>query len=169
MAEAEIELQANTGEEREPRLYELGYHLLSVVAEESVSEEVGTLKDLIEKHKGVVASDQMPRATNLAYSMSKIINGKRKYFDTALFGWIKFHMPPASALELKEELKHNKSILRSILIRTMQEKDSTAKKMTFLKPKYAVSSQTIVEKKKKPEKALSEAELDKTIEELVAE
>lgn len=168
MAEIDTELQENT-EDKEARLYELGYHLLSTLSEEEIPQEVGILKDGIEKYRGVVVSDQMPRSMSLAYSMSKIIGQKRKYFDTALFGWIKFHMSPKDLLEFDKELKHNKHILRFILVKTVQEKPPSIKKMTFLKSKRTIGPTTKEQKVRKPEKQLSEEELDKTIEELVGE
>ena len=41
------ELQANIADE-EPRLYEVGYHLLPTVAEEETPEEVSRIKEAIE-------------------------------------------------------------------------------------------------------------------------
>ncbi len=170
MTEADTELQAHEEMEYEARLYELGYHLLPTLSEETLPEEVGALKDGIEKHRGVVVSDQSPRVFTLAYSIAKIINEKRKYFDTAFFGWIKFRMTPPQALEFNKELKHNKNILRYILIKTNIEKAPTLKKMVFLKERRAEDNKkSVTEKKTTPEKVLSEEELDKTIEELIVE
>ncbi|MDP3726613.1 MAG: 30S ribosomal protein S6 [bacterium] len=167
MAEIDIELEANQDEKREPRLYELGYHLLSILPEESVPEEVGKIKDLIEKLGGIIVTDHMPQTMSLAYPIPKIVSEKRKYFDTALFGWIKFKIEPFSALELQKNLRDNKNILRFIIIKTVEEKAPSPKKMTFLKPKEATRPKPATEKKKKSETLLSEEELEKTIEELV--
>ncbi|MBI2047960.1 MAG: 30S ribosomal protein S6 [Parcubacteria group bacterium] len=169
MIEADKELEAHTNEESEPQLYELGYHFLPTLTEETLPEEVGKLKDRIEKHGGIVVTDQMPRVLTLAYSISKVINEKRKYFDTALFAWIKFRMTPANVLEFEKELRHNKNILRFIVTKTTQEKAVSLKKMVFLKEKRAPRLKRPLEKKKEPTKVLSEAELDKTIEELIVE
>ncbi|MAG12788.1 hypothetical protein CL630_03180 [bacterium] len=166
MTEVDIELQENI-DDKEPRLYELGYHLLPTLSEEEIPQEVGVLKDGIEKHSGAMVSDQMPRVMSLAYSMSKIMGQKRKYFDTALFGWIKFQMSPKDLLEFDKELKHNKHILRFILVKIAREKLPSVKKMTFLKPKQPTGRITKEQKVQKPGKQLSEEELDKTIEELV--
>jgi len=168
MVEVDIELQENT-EDKEPRLYELGYHLLPTLSEEEIPQEVGNIKDGIEKHSGAIVSDQMPRVMSLAYSMSKIVDQKRKYFDTAFFGWVKFHMSPKSLLEFDKELKHNKHILRFILVKTVRDKLPSAKKMTFLKSKQATDRVTKEQKVRKLGKQLSEEELDKTIEELIVE
>lgn len=170
MAELDTELDANEEEKRESRLYELGYHLLPILSEETVPEESGKIKDLVEKNGGVIASDHMPQQMSLAYPIPKIVAEKRKYFDTALFGWIKFRAVPMSVLELHKKLKDNKNILRFILIKTAEERAVSPKKMTFLKPQEAtVRPKTMIEKKKKTEKILSEEELEKTIEELIAE
>ncbi|MBI2108901.1 MAG: 30S ribosomal protein S6 [Parcubacteria group bacterium] len=170
MTEADKELEANiTNDGTDPQLYELGYHFLPTLTEESLPEEVGKLKDFVEKRKGMVVSDQMPRPITLAYSIPKMIEEKRKYFDTALFGWIKFKMPSIDAVALEKELRHNKNILRFILIKTTEEKAVPLKKMIFLKDKRPIRTKKPSEKKKEPEKVLSEAELDKTIEELMVE
>ena len=169
MIEVDKELEAHTSEESEPQLYELGYHFLPTLTEETIPEEVGKLKDRIEKHGGIAVSDQMPRMLTLAYSISKVISEKRKYFDTALFGWIKFRMTPAGILEFEKELRQNKNILRFILMKTTQEKAMSPKKMVFLKQKRAPRLKRPLEKKKEPTKVLSEAELDKAVEELIVE
>mgnify|MGYP001612613629 FL=1 len=169
MTDIDKELEANAAEEKEPRLYELGYHFLPTLTEEVVPEEAGKLKDCIEKHKGIVTSDQMPRSILLAYSISKTVNEKRKYFDTALFGWIKFRMTPALALELEKELRQNKNILRFILVKTTEERALSPRRMAFLKEKPTPRMRKTTPAKKEPAPVLSEEELEKTIEGLIVE
>lgn len=164
MATDDKELEYSGGEE--PRLYEVGYHLLPTVAEESLLEEALKIKDAIGKHSGLIVSDQAPRHVLLAYSIPKVISERRKHFDTAFFGWVRFRMSPSELLELKEELRHNKNILRFILIQA-EDIVVPVKRMTFLKEKpMATSAET---KKEKAGVVLSEEELDKTIEELVTD
>lgn len=169
MTESDKELEATEEVAQEPRLYELGYHIVPTVTGDVVPEEVNKLKDFIEKSGGVISADHMPQQMSLAYSIPAMVGEKRKYFDTALFGWIKFRVVPACALELQKKLKDNKNILRFIIIKTAQEKIMSPKKMTFLKPKETVRPDMITPKKKKSEQVLSEEELEKTIEELVTE
>lgn len=157
-------------DEKEPLLYEVGYHLLSTTPEERVPEESGNIKDAIEALGGVLVSDGMPKLISLAYKMPKVVANKRKYFDAAFFGWIKFHMEPKAALTLRENLHKNDNILRFLLIKTEKEAVVPSKKLAFLSsardgeaaPAKAVSTE------KKGER-LSEEELDKTIEELVTQ
>ena len=165
LAETDAKLEKNTDEKKDVRLYELGYHLLSTIAEEDIAEEAGGIKDVIEKHGGAILADRMPRQISLAYSIPQRKGQKRKYFDTALFGWIKFHISPAHALELNDKLKHNEIILRYILIRTIQEKAQSTKQMTFLKQKPGKVRRPT--KRQEPPKVLSEEELDKAVEELI--
>ncbi len=168
MSELDKELEVSEGEKQEPRLYELGYHLLPTLSEGTVPEEAGRLKDAIEKLKGVVAGDRMPQPISLAYAIPKKISERRTYFETAFFGSIRFTMAPDSLVELKKELRNNKSILRFIVVKTTEVRASSAKKMSFLRPKPTARKE-MTEKKVKPEKVLSEEELEKTIKELVSD
>lgn len=166
---AEESTKKETNEEREPRLYELGYHLLPTIEESALSEKATFLRDQIEKLKGIVVGDQMPQLMTLSYSIPKIVNKKRKYFETAYFGSTKFRMSPELALAFEKGLKDNEDILRYILIKTLEEEIVPLKKMKFMK-EDAVSDRSVealVEEKKG--KTLSEEELDETIKELVAD
>jgi len=181
------ELQANISDE-EPRLYEVGYHLLPTVAEEETAEEVSRIKEAIESPGGAVSSEEMPKLMQLAYSISKQINNERKNFNAARFGWIRFRMNPSMVLSFKEELKKNEKILRFIIIQAVHEKAVPSKRMTFLSGhKRAGDEKKDKEKEKKDgdtmpaevkeeaksvkseSQKISEAELDKTIEELIVE
>ena len=168
MVEENTKKEKETSEEQEFRLYELGYHVLPTIEESVLSEKVGFLRDQIEKQKGVIVGDQMPKLITLSYSIPKIVNKKRKYFETAYFGWIKFRMAPEATLLFEKALKQNEDILRFILIKTLEEEIVPLKKMKFMKDDNASdrSVEALVEEKKG--KTLSEEELNKTIEELVA-
>ena len=47
-------------------------------------------KELVSSFGGEIISDEMPKMTGLAYSISKVISNVRSKFNTAYFGWIKF-------------------------------------------------------------------------------
>jgi len=157
----------------ELRLYELGYHLLPTVAEEALGEEVSKLKDAIEKRGGIFVSDEMPKMIQLAYSLPKIISNKRKNFSSAHFGWMRFQMSGEEADKLKRDLEKNKNILRFILLKTVPPKAVLPKRMTFFAPQKPIIQKEMKETKLEEEKVrgreMTEAELDKTIEELIVE
>src|SRR3989344_6073378 len=163
MAENDTDLLAYTSE-KEPILYEVGYHLLSTIPEDRVAEESGKIKDAIEAREGVFVTEGLPKMTSLAYKIPKVIANKRKYFDTAFFGWMRFHMSPHEIVVFRDELKRNEHILRFIVIKAAkEEKAIPLKKLAFipgaLPPQTAYSKDTPEEKK---EGRLSEEELDKT-------
>lgn len=155
-------------EEKELRLYELGYHVLPLIEEGAVLEKATFLRDQTEKHKGIIIGDQAPHMIALAYPIQKVVNKKRRYFETAYFGWIKFRMTSDGALALEKSLKHNEDILRFILIKTAEEEIVPLKKMHFMKD-MAVDHQAPTLGEEKKGKVLSEEELEKTVEELVVE
>src|ERR1035437_9892092 len=94
MSEIEKEVE---GEESEARIYEVGFHIVPLVAEENVPKEFGDIKLVLEKQKGVMISEELPRLRPLAYTIAKTVAGKKHIFDKAYFGWIKFEAD-ASAL-----------------------------------------------------------------------
>src|SRR3989338_3073189 len=94
--------------DQDSRLYELGYHLLPIIMEEELGGEVTALRDLIEKHGGMVVSQEKP----------KIIAKKKKFFGFAFFGGTCFEMLPKGAVALKEDLNGYEKILRFIIVKT---------------------------------------------------
>ena len=105
----------------EPRVYEVGYHILPIVAEVDLDAEVSLIRSLINKVNGEVIKEGAPRLLDLAYSMSKVIDNKRSEFDKAYFGWIKFTASPDNIASIKKSLEENRNILRFILISTVKE------------------------------------------------
>jgi len=169
-------------EDHEPRLYELGYHLLPTIVEESLGGEVSKIKDIIDSHGGLFSSEEMPHRINLTYKMPKILSNKKRFYDTAYFGWMRFNLAPNKAVLLKGDLDKNESILRFIIFKTIPEKPISPRKMTFFgtrrKPlstkkesplRHPLRSLVGGGKKKEEGKQMTEEELDKTIEELVVE
>lgn len=105
----------------EPRVYELGYHILSSVDEGNIEQEREALVAIITKFKGIVISEEMPALVDLAYDMDKIIENKRTSYSQAYFGWIKFDLAPELTKDLEKEIESLNSILRYILIKTTRE------------------------------------------------
>ena len=151
------------------RLYELGYHLVPTVPPETIGEEVSKIKDILELNGGVVVSHEMPKMTELAYEIPKMVANKRTYYATAHFGWMRFQASPDKVHALQDALKKDPAVLRFIVFKTVEEKAGRPpKKMKFFgAPKEG--AETKEEIAKPSGKQLSEAELEKTIEELVVE
>jgi len=155
--------------EADMKVYELGYHLLPTLAEGDLAKEVSALKAQVEKRGGVFVAEEAPKMTELSYTMNKAQAGKQSKFNTAYFGWMKFEMAPAQAAELKQEVESHPQILRYLLITTVRESTMAPRRMVA--GVREVTPTTTLRKmvKEEAQVPVSEAELDKTIEELVGE
>lgn len=140
----------------DPRVYELGYLLLPTLSEEDAAKEVQVLKDQASSLGGTIVESGTPSLIDLAYSMEKVIENKKEFFDTGYFGWFTFRMLPAKALEFNTLLTGKDTVIRHLLIKASRELPQS---------KRAVSDA----KKGKGEAASDDAgTIDEKIDELVA-
>lgn len=162
------------GEEAESRIYEIGYLIVPTVPESELSREVTALKDALDREKTALISQEFPKLRQLAYPMHKRAGlsangsaeageGYQKY-TSGYFGWVKFEAAPGSALRVERDLKEFPHLLRYLLIKTVREHT-----LTLGRPRAERR-----ERKKAPQGTpagtpVSEAELDKSLEKLIAE
>ncbi len=104
----------------EIKLYEVGYLLLPMIADEALATEVAALRELVEKHGGAVETADLPKSRPLAYTIDKKIANKRTEFKHAYFGWIIFRALPEAAPVIKAELDKQDNILRFLLTETVK-------------------------------------------------
>lgn len=169
-----ISNEIDNSDESETQVYELGFHILSSVEEEKVVEEVDSIKASIQKQEGVFVAEGFPKKIALAYTITKDIDSEKQKFDTAYFGWIKFEMKTENIMNVKDEMDKNKNILRFIIIKTVKEstlapKSAMVAKEEALRQIKRKPTLKVDEKGKKEGPKMTEAELDKTIEELIVE
>ncbi len=105
----------------EPRIYELGYHLLPILDEEDVEKEREALVATVTTLGGRIIAEEKPALINLAYTMYQKVNNRRTPYDQAHFGWIKFELSPDQLVHVKKDADREKNILRYILIQTVEE------------------------------------------------
>ena len=124
-------------EGQEPKFYELGYHIIPTVPQETIMDEAAKIREMIEVKNGVVAVDHTPVLRDLAYTLSKVFNNKKTLFKSAYFGFITFTMGAEEVVLLKESLDAHENILRFIIIKTTEDLKPTApsKKMVFITKK----------------------------------
>jgi ribosomal protein S6 len=113
----------------EGRVYELAYLFVPLLAEETVTASFGDLKALLEKHGATFVGEEMPKMMELAYQMSRIIDNKKTWFDSAYFGWVKFEIDPKEIKEVEEVLARNEQLLRFMTIKTVRENTIASKKV----------------------------------------
>ncbi|MBI2049224.1 MAG: 30S ribosomal protein S6 [Parcubacteria group bacterium] len=173
-------LQAHTGNDGETRLYEAGYHLLPSIADEAVASEAAKIKDSIAAQNGAIVSEEMPKKTTLAYEIARLIGGKRVFFNSSYFGWVRFEMPQENLALFDRFMKENELVLRYLLlqVKPAEKVSPVARKTPFFSKMTAHNgakreeSVTMAGESKEKDAgvgALSESELDKTIEELIRE
>ena len=116
-------------QEKEGRIYELAYLFVPTLTEESVAASFGNLKGLLETHGASFITEEMPKMMELAYEMSRIIENKKTWFDTAYFGWVKFEIEPSEIAAIEEALARNEEIIRFMTIKTVRESTMSSKKV----------------------------------------
>ena len=155
----------------EMQLYELGYHLVPSLGEDDLALRVGDLQKKITSLGGKIHSEGAPQSFTLAYTMSKLRGGKWDRYDTTLFGWTRFEATGDVIPPLKEELDHKDEMVRYLLVKLDRDallpprvyKPRVDLREVETKPKQLEKKQTVEE----PKGEVSEAELDKQIEELI--
>lgn len=170
----------NHREHTEPRVYELGYHLVPTLAEEQVPQASDAVRGMIEGVSGTIIADEKPVFIDLAYTIVKVVNHKNKSFDEAYFGFIKFEAYPEEIATLEEALKRDENVLRYLVVKTLKENTFISKKIPSVKAKERAEGEAEVSEVVVPavevateetspvEKTTSPDELDKAIDELVA-
>jgi ribosomal protein S6 len=97
--------------------YELAFHVLPTVAEGEVQGVFDAIKALITKDGGEIFDEEAPLRFELAYEITKRIEGKNRRFTSAYFGWVRFKVAPEAIVKLLEEVEGKSEILRHLLIK----------------------------------------------------
>ncbi len=102
----------------ERAVYEIGYHVVPTVSEESLTQIVSKITDFLKQGGAEFVGERFPSNVELAYSIAKRIDGKNVKFDSAYFGWIAFEADRASAELIHQYLSADENILRFLIVRT---------------------------------------------------
>lgn len=151
-------------EESETDIYEVGYHLLPTISEDELPKEVAKIQCFLTDNKASIISEEFPTLISLAYDISKKIETKYTNYQKAYFGWIKFEVSKSAIGDIDLKIKNNPSVLRHLVIKTVRE--------NTMSPVVKVQNTSPLKKDNidVPEVAkleVSEAEIDKSIDELV--
>jgi len=109
-------------------VYEIGYHLLPTLPEESLTEAVSNITNALKEAHADFIGERFPSKIGLAYPISKKIGGRKEHFDSAYFGWIAFEIPRASLESIQALFEAHTSVLRYLIVRT--DRDAVAAAMT---------------------------------------
>lgn len=173
----------NHNEHTEPRIYELGYHLVPTIAEEQIPHVSGAVRGMIESISDTIIAEETPVFIDLAYQIVKTVDHKNKRFDDAYFGFIKFEAGPEGIAKLEEALKKDINVLRYLIVKTLKENTFLSKKFPSSKAKereegestspeakeeVVLAAEVLPEAEPATPSAPASDELDKAIDELVA-
>ncbi len=162
----------------ESKVYEIGYWLSPLIAEERVGQHVTEIKDMLDTAGAQVIGEEFPQDRALAYPITHSVEHKNTVFSKGYFGWIKFELTPDKVKEAENFLKNNVLIFRYILIRTVKENTMSQRRVTEVKkgdpvgekaPQSSAEGDLLAKSKKVDKDPLSEEDLDKTIDDLVIE
>ena len=148
--------------ERDVKVYEIGFLIVSSIPEEKVAGEVSAIKDILAKHKVEVIADEGAMLRPLAYTMIKKIGTVNRRFNSAYFGWIKFEAAPVEVRLIEKEVKEVESILRLLLINTVREH-------TLLSSKLNLESSDKEMPEGRSKAPVSTEDLDKSIDKTVSD
>jgi len=150
------------------QIYELGYHIVPTVPENDLPSEVSALTGVILEKGGIMISDERPMLRPLAYTLYGNGPSGKAGFNNAYFGWVKFEAPIGEIKAIEAEVAKNQKILRFLLVKTVRES-------TLYGARIAQNAK-MQGGERKPEAPaaaakpkMTEAEMDKTIDELVKE
>ncbi len=160
----------NDSSESGSRVYEVGYHIIPTVKEESIEGVVASIRAIIEKAGGSFIAEGAPVLMKLSYAMTAREGDKNVQYDRGFFGWIKFEAPVEVTEALDEALTADRNILRFIVFRTVREETRARMKIPTLRdvrrtdaikaPARHIEDTSV---------AVSEVDLDKAIETLTTD
>lgn len=162
----EVTAVAETMEKGTGRVYELGYHFVPTMDEETVIKEASALRAMIEAKGGTIVSEELPREFALAYEMEKDIANKKNKFTNSFFGWVKFEIDPSVAEAMNKELMRDDRIIRYLLIKTVKE-NTIASKRVSTRTEGGVKRKYVAKRDDEPQVEINKEEVDKKLDELL--
>jgi len=161
---------ATDTQESATRIYEIGYHVMPTVEEADVEKVVGDIRSQIEAAGGAFIAEGAPSLTRLSYPIEAREGDKYVDHDRGYFGWLKFEAPTAAAATLDESLKGNGKVLRYIIFKTVREETrARLKTPTLREVKREGTIKTTARRPEEESVPVSEADLDKAIQDLTTE
>ncbi len=97
--------------------YELAYHVLPTVTEGEAVRLSGEVIAELEALGATVLASEKPERVDLAYEITRHLEGKNRHFKSAYFGWVRFSVSPDSIESFINEFNERTDIMRHLLIR----------------------------------------------------
>jgi ribosomal protein S6 len=170
MSQVSAETSSQANAPKDTRLiYEVGFHVVPTVEEAKVADVVEMVRKALSSAKAEVLSEQFPAKMTLAYTIERSATGKHEKYNEAYFGWIKFAVEEREGIQgVEDTLRASKDILRFLLVASSLVEATQQRRAVFSSNR--LEGETIKKPASTPEEggAVSEAELDKSIDALVS-
>lgn len=153
--------------ERGMNMYEVGYLVMPIVAEETAREEHAAIRAGLEKLGAIISEEDVPRMRPLAYSIPRRISDKKFNFTDAYFAWIRYEVSPALAASVKEMLDRRENLLRHLTI-SLDKKGLIAAAEAKAAREKAAAEHAATVKTEEGETEMTNEQLDKQIEDMLA-
>lgn len=124
----------------EKKLYEIGFHIIPSVSPEKLVGEVATIKKTLTSNGAEIVKEIEPKLINLAYQMVKKILDANYKFNKAYFGSITFNATATAVEIIKKEIDANNSILRYLLVKTVDDVEHSTNKIAREKSEEIVEA-----------------------------
>jgi len=160
--------ETNTENETALRIYEAGYQISPAVKEEDLEKTVAGIRAVVEKAGGTFIAEGAPALMKLSYPLFALEAGKKVEYDRAYFGWLKFESTLEAADNVRDSLKVDPMILRSLVFTTVREE--TRARMKAPQLREVKRTDTLKASPRKPEESaaapVSEADLEKALQDI---
>ncbi len=147
----------------ESRNYEFAYHITTVLDEAKVPAIHQEAAGLVQKHGGIITSEQQPERRKLSYAI--------KHQTQSFFAWMQFTTDSDALLsELDEWARLNTEVLRYVILKLEPESDKRAiKQAEHLERKAAKAARegTAAKKTTSETPAVDSGKLDKQVEDVI--
>lgn len=122
--------------EKEPKIYEIGYLLSPLVAEEKLADTVNTvIRKVVEDAGGKITTETAPAMRALAYEVKKEVGSKISRFTDAYFGAIRFEARPSMIAAINEHLDRAELVIRFMTIIAPKDNPPRAPRRPATAPK----------------------------------
>ena len=143
--------ETDTDKGTDPRVYEIGYHLLPTLSADEAAAATKDLMNFLKKQGADFVGDKEVEQVDLAYTVQKRIAGKLTNFNTAYFGWVAFEIAPSTAATIKTFMDTNASVLRYIVLTTTKDEVKAVIEGAVIMPRAPESTGTIGPSKRSAE------------------
>ena len=138
--------------------YELGFHLLPEIEEVQIEQKSQEIEGLIAKLGGAVNSSRPPKKQHLSYPIDH-----KKY---SYFGVINFKLPANETDQLRDNLKLDETILRSLILK-VKENQKVLRSLKDHSSKQRIRTHTPTKPDIKPKEEVKPEVMEKQIEDVI--